>query len=172
MKRETIFSPCRKYRYTLWREWDIDLLTGCSDDNENAHKFVQVIGLNPSTADETIDDNTVRRCIAYAKSWGYGALCMTNIFAYRDTDPEAMKAHPEPVGEWHVNDIWLMEVARHAGLVLCAWGNDGLHINRGERVVSMLNGAGVKLHCLQITGLKQPNHPLYLKKTLKPIPFL
>ncbi|MBK8271403.1 MAG: DUF1643 domain-containing protein [Planctomycetes bacterium] len=56
------------------------------------------IGLNPSTADETQDDPTVRRCIRYAQSWGYGALCMTNIFAYRSTDPLVMKRFDDPIG--------------------------------------------------------------------------
>lgn len=70
-----IFSPCGRYRYTLWREWI------------GGEGFVQFIGLNPSTATDTEDDPTIRRCINYAKSWGYGGMCMTNLFAYRATLP-------------------------------------------------------------------------------------
>ena len=76
------------------------------------------IGLNPSTADETIDDPTIRRCISFSKDWGYGALCMTNLFAFRATDPAVMKAHPEPVGE--ANDGTLVEFALSAGVVVAA----------------------------------------------------
>src|SRR5690242_6108456 len=110
MKRETIFSDCRAYRYTLWREWDI------FDKN-----YVMFVGLNPSTADERVDDPTIRRCIDFAKRWGYGALCMTNLFAYRATDPRVMKAFPYPVGP--ENDKWLVRCAREAGVVVAAWGN-------------------------------------------------
>lgn len=69
------FSLCRRYRYDLWRRWDI------------SKGYAMFIGLNPSTADKTADDPTIRRCIGFARSWGYGALCMTNLFAFRATDP-------------------------------------------------------------------------------------
>jgi hypothetical protein len=93
MKRETIFSPCRRYRYTLFREWATDeLFDGCNDGERGQRlgQFVQFVCLNPSTADERQDDPTVRRCVDYAKRWGFGAFCMTNIFAWRDTDPYKM----------------------------------------------------------------------------------
>ena len=76
------FSECRKYRYTLWRRWDGLFASG----------YAMFIGLNPSTADETNDDPTIRRCIGYARDWGYGGLCMTNLFAFRATLPKNMKA--------------------------------------------------------------------------------
>ena len=82
-----IFSPCRTWRYTLTRDW----LLG------NGER-VAFIGLNPSTADETLDDPTIRRCINYAKAWGYSGMTMLNLFGYRATDPEDMKAFREPIG--------------------------------------------------------------------------
>ena len=90
--RKTRFSPCRRYRYTLWRDWNPLL-----PDNV----YAMFIGLNPSTADETNDDPTIRRCINFAKSWGCDSFCMTNIFAFRATDPKVMIAEPEPVGIDH-----------------------------------------------------------------------
>ena len=80
------FSPCRTYRYALWRWWD------------RSRPYAMFIGLNPSTADEVNNDPTVSRCIGYSRRWGYGGLCMTNIFAYRSTDPARMKAHSAPIG--------------------------------------------------------------------------
>lgn len=120
------------------------------------------IGLNPSTADEVVNDRTVSRCIQFAKDWGYGALCMTNLFAFRATDPEVMKAHPEPVGK--DTDAVLVALAKNAGVVVAAWGNDGKHLGRAQQVVSFLPN----LHCLKVTKEGQPNHPLYLSKALKP----
>lgn len=72
------FSQCRKYRYALWRTWDDD-------------SHITFIGLNPSTADETEDDPTIRRCIAYAKKWEFGGINMLNLFAFRATSPGDMK---------------------------------------------------------------------------------
>ena len=76
--QRTIFSQDREFRYTLWRQWG------------RVVKTVAFIGLNPSTADEQVDDPTVRRCIRFAKDWGYDAMWMMNIFAFRATDPKVM----------------------------------------------------------------------------------
>lgn len=173
ISRDTIFSPCRKYRYTLWRDWS-DQIKGGLHFTEDPHldyysgkpdQFVQFIGLNPSTADETLDDPTIRRCINFAKAWGFGAMCMTNIFAWRDTDPFKMRTQQDPVGS--ENDYWITKVACEAGLIVAAWGTHGTHLNRGQIVKRMIP----KLHCLKVTANGYPSHPLYLPQTLKPIEF-
>ena len=157
IERSAEFSPCRRYRYVLWRNWG-DLITPTKG-------YVMFIGLNPSTADETNDDPTVRRCIAYAKAWGYSALCMTNIFAFRATDPkDMMLAHLiDPVGP--ENDAWLLAMANDAALVVAAWGVHGSFQDRGGYVRRFLP----KLHCLRLTKDGHPGHPLYLPKTLRPV---
>lgn len=157
MNRETIFSPDRLYRYTLWREW---LMVGGLHDQ----RFVQFIGLNPSTADETNNDPTILKCIQYAKDWGFGAMCMTNIFAWRDTIPEKMKLAGDPVGP--DNDRYLISIASEAGLIIAAWGKHGSHRGRGVFVKNMMSG---ELHCLAVNKNGSPKHPLYLKSDLRPI---
>ena len=169
IEKKTVFSDDRVYRYTLWRDWDVDAITGSADDLKHPDKFVQFIGLNPSTADEVQDDPTIRRCIGFAKSWGYGALCMTNIFAFRATDPKVMKKTPDAAG--HDNEDWILKIAREAGIVVAAWGNDGTHIHQGVTIKHMLKAHGIKVHHLGLTGTGEPKHPLYLRKDLKPIAF-
>lgn len=193
MKITTQFSPDRRYRYTLWRDIaptqqgdlfgnvtppaGIDgrtvrcLKCGQEFDLNVRHecklRFLQVVGLNPSTADETKDDNTVRRCLDYARQWGFGGLCMTNLFGFRSTDPAIMIAEPEPVGP--DNDRWLVQVAEQASMILCAWGTDGRHLGRSKAVLQLLRE--FPLHCLTITQDGEPGHPLYLRKDLKPLRF-
>lgn len=169
IERKTIFSQCRNYRYTLWREWDTDLLTGCSDDLPNSHRYVQFIGLNPSTADETKDDPTIRRCMAFAKVWGYGAMCMTNLFAWRDTSPAKMKIVAYPHGA--ENNTRLLEIGQNAGLIVAAWGTHGSHLNCADFVKKMFFDCELKLHHLGLNEDGSPRHPLYLKADLKPISF-
>ena len=168
MKRETTFSYDRRYRYTLWREWGCDLFDG--DWVSRDRGFVQFIGLNPSTADETLDDPTIRRCIGFARSWGYGALCMTNLFAFRATQPYVMKAMQQCIGGDNTNQ--LMEVAEHAAIIICAWGRDGNHLGRQEQVVDALQPWKEKLHHLGLNSDGTPKHPLYLRADTKPQPFL
>ena len=153
MKKTAEFSPCRKYRYALWRVWDESL------------PVCMFIGLNPSTADEVEDDPTIRRCINFAKSWGYGSLVMANLFAFRATDPKVMKAEPFPVGA--NNDYYLEELASKSSMIVAAWGNHGAHLKRADQVKALLPN----LHCLKVTGTGQPSHPLYLKADLQPITF-
>ena len=124
-----------------------------------------VIGLNPSTADETQDDPTIRRCKRFAKDWGYGGLIMTNLFAIRATDPKEMIKHPEPVGE--DNNDWLSASAKDAGIILAAWGAKGGHKNR-DRVVKFLLRKN-RIMCLGLTKQGQPKRPLYIKADTKPM---
>ena len=121
------------------------------------------IGLNPSTADETKNDPTVRRCIGYAQKWGYGSLCMTNIFAYRATLPKDMMNVEDPVGEG--NDEALLRLSKDAGIIIAAWGKHGSWQGRGQKVIEML----ARLKCLGKNKDGSPVHPLYQKSDVIPI---
>lgn len=154
--RETIFSPCRQYRYTLWR----------SIQGSTSNGVVAFIGLNPSTADETLNDPTIRRCIGFARSWGYGEMCMINIFAYRATDPNMMKAQSDPTGP--DNDRHLLTTAKEAALVVAAWGTHGVHRERGGKICSQIL-RDIKLHHLGLTKDGHPKHPLYLRADTMPV---
>ena len=169
--KKSELSPDRKYRYTLWRDCaDLEMFEGCNDGERGRDSFVQFIGLNPSTADETLDDPTIRRCIGFAKAWGYGALCMTNLFAFRATNPDEMKAFKFPIGEAYYNDLHLYQTAQEAALIICAWGKGGNFLERGKFVVARLKEiAENKLHHLGLNGDGTPRHPLYLPKSYKPI---
>lgn len=116
------------------------------------------VGLNPSTADEVEDDRTIQRCVNFAKRWGYGSLCMVNLFAYRATSPKAMLAHADPIGV--DNDRWLVEFADDAAVVVAAWGASGTHLQRDQAVIRLLAG---KLSCLGRTKGGHPRHPLYVR---------
>ena len=152
MKKDAELSECRKYRFALWRTWD------------ESEPYVMFICLNPSTADETEDDPTLTRCINYAKSWGYGGVCMGNLFAFRATKPAQMKVADDPIGL--DNDKWLKKLAKDAGLVVAAWGNTGGYLNRSEQVKSILPN----LYCLKMNQSGEPAHPLYQKADLRPVP--
>lgn len=166
--RQCVFSPCRSYRYTLWREWsDMDLLASNGLLAAlNSDRYLMVIGLNPSTADETKDDPTIRRCVAFAKRWGYGALCMTNLFAWRDTKPANMMKAADPIGP--LNDYYLFELAKNAGLILAAWGTKGGHRGRAEYVKDVFSEAGFTLHALRLNDDGSPEHPLYIPADTEP----
>ena len=147
------FSRCRKWRYLLWRRWA---------DGPVANFLM----LNPSTADEVKLDPSCTRARRYAERWGFGALVVTNLFGWRATDPDEMKAAREPVGR--DNDRAILEAARGADLVVCAWGNHGAHLERSGRVTAFLKQAGVPLHVLRMNGAGEPAHPLYLPGALVP----
>jgi hypothetical protein len=147
-----VFSRCRTYRYELWRRW--------ADGG-----YCMFVGLNPSTADECNDDPTIRKCMSYAKRWGYAALCMTNLFAFRATDPRDMKGAAEPIGV--NNDTTLITLAARAEIIVAAWGICGTHIERDRAVCKILP----QLYALHITKDGHPGHPLYLRGDALPYPF-
>src|SRR2546426_81303 len=139
-----VFSKCRRWRYLLWRRWD---------EKRPAANFLM---LNPSTADETQLDPSCTRAREYASRWGFGGLLVTNIFAWRATDPEEMKAAGDPVGRG--NDRAILRAAREAAIVVCAWGNHGTHLGRAGEVRRILNG--IPLHALHMNRSGEPAHPL------------
>lgn len=126
------------------------------------------IGLNPSTADETTNDNTIRRCIQFAKDWGFSGLVMLNLFGFRSTDPKWMKKQEDPSGPENVRAI--LEVCQHVPLVVCAWGTHGAFQGHGRLMRAVLTTAFPgKIHHLGLTKGGYPKHPLYLPKTLEPV---
>jgi hypothetical protein len=137
-------SSCRKYRYTLMRTWD------------ESKPSVMFVGLNPSTADAKIDDPTVRRCIGFARRWGFGKLVLTNLFAFRSTDPALLEDIADPVGP--ENDHWIAQSSRVADLTVVAWGVHGSLLERDQEVLAQLH----EPHCLGTTKSGAPRHPLYL----------
>lgn len=152
------FSECEKYRYKLWRVWDM------------LRPRILFIMLNPSTADEVKADPSVRRCIGYAQAWDYGGLYVGNLFAWRATDPNDLRAALEPEGA--ENDDALLEMADKSDLVVAAWGNHGAHRRRAKKFCrNFVLRSNMPLHCLDVTKSGQPVHPLYQRKDLKPIPY-
>ncbi|WP_269586335.1 DUF1643 domain-containing protein [Roseibium sp. Sym1] len=115
--------------------------------------------LNPSTADSTQDDRTIRRCISFSLREGCAGLAVWNLFAFRATDPAAMKAADDPVGP--ANDTYLRQgLALASGPIIAGWGVHGSFMNRGQVVLDMF---GDRLKCLGRTKDGHPRHPLYLR---------
>ena len=150
----TTFSPDRRYRYTLARDWMF------------GQGVVLFVLLNPSTADENHNDPTIRRCISFAQDWGYRGLLVGELFGIRSTDPRVLKSDPDPIGP--DNDRFLQAMAQEAALVVFAWGNWGKVRNRSAQVAAMFTGA----KCFGITAQGEPIHPLYQARTAALIPFL
>lgn len=148
------YSDCESYRYALTRLWD---------DGGRKALFVM---LNPSTATEVQNDPTVERCERRARALGFGGFRVTNIFAWRDTDPRKMRAAVDPIGPG--NDAAILEGASWADTIVAAWGTHGAHLDRGPAVAKLLRGAGHSLTALGITKDGHPKHPLYVSYTHQP----
>ena len=148
-----LFSPCGKYRYRLWRRWDFNLSRACW------------IMLNPSTADASRDDATIRKCIGFTKRLGYGGIEVVNLFAWRATKPADMKRAADPIGP--PNDAAIKNAAGSVnfggGVVICAWGTHAGKSGRDLRVLDILEEIGVDPWVLgKLNKGGTPPHPLML----------
>ena len=148
-----VISECTRYRYRLSRQ-----LVGAG--------VVAFVMLNPSTADAETDDATIRRCIGYARAWGFGLLEVVNLFAWRATNPAELLAATDPIGP--DNDEHIIAVTRNADLVIAAWGAGGVLHDRDRNVSCLLGHFGVALNALVKTRNGMPGHPLRLRKDAKP----
>jgi hypothetical protein len=157
VEKGATLSPCGLYRYQLWRVWD-----------ETRPRLLFIM-LNPSTADAEVDDPTIKKCIKYARAWGYGGLEVVNLYALRSTDPNALKGHPNPRGD--ENDRYIFESACRAGCIVAAWGQHKAIGARGRYIKRLLAQQGFDLYCLRTTKNGQPWHPLYVPDAQTPVGF-
>ncbi len=152
-----VYSDCERYRYMLTRVWDAD------------GRRALFIMLNPSTATEVQNDPTVERCERRARALGFGAFRVLNIFAWRDTDPRAMRAAADPVGPG--NDDAIRDSLPWADQIICAWGTHGAHLDRGVAVEALLRHQGAELYHLGLSKAGHPKHPLYIGYQVQPVPW-
>lgn len=155
---EAVYSDCKDYRYLLTRTW-----------NDKGSRVLFIM-LNPSTATEVQNDPTVERCERRARTLGFGAFRVTNIFAYRATDPRDMRAAADPVGP--ENDKMILDSAsdwiRKEDRIICAWGAHGDYLNRGLEIKNLLFESGMPLYHLGLTKAGHPKHPLYIGYSQQP----
>jgi hypothetical protein len=140
------FSEDRKYRYRLWRKWREDVPS------------LMWIMLNPSTADESKDDPTIKRVMGFSINWGFGGCEIFNLFGWRSTYPVNLRQSPDPVGPQ--NDVLLTKAAWNDRPIVCAWGNVCKELKWREKDVLILL-EGRDLRCLKLTAKGGPIHPLY-----------
>lgn len=155
-----MLSPDSRYRYALWRTWDPSKPT------------IGFIGLNPSTADHTMDDPTIRRCIGFGRSLGFGGLLMLNCLAYRATDPRVVMNDRlmgvDVIGP--ENDAYLAMLVPTCAQVVACWGGHMATLMGREKVVSAMFPG--RLYCFGKTEGGYPRHPLYLRKDAQLQPFI
>lgn len=163
-ERGAVLDIAGTYRYRLWRRVGSTLFRVCW------------ILLNPSTADASLDDPTIRRCTGFVKQWGqqadgpeYGWFDVVNLFAFRSTIPEALKTAADPIGP--ENDAHILDAARGAHLVVCAWGTHGGLRGRSKAVIELLRTNGIEPRCLKLSKGGEPVHPLYQPGSLVPVQF-
>lgn len=152
-----VYSDCEHYRYSLTRVWDA------------GGRKVLFVMLNPSTATEVQNDPTVERCERRARTLGFGAFRVTNIFAWRDTDPRKMRAAADPVGP--DNDAAILDGMEWADQVIAGWGAHGSHRERGTHVEMLMRQTGQPLFHLGLTKAGHPKHPLYIAYVQQPQPW-
>lgn len=154
-------SSCGRFRYKLWRRWD---------DGPMA-LFVM---LNPSTADATQDDPTIRRCIGFAKRWEMGGIRVCNLYALRTTDPRGLVGVVDAVGEHggmiNRNDSAILSAAGDAGRIIAAWGAwPGPYSMRTTVVQHLLRR--YRVEALGFTKSGAPRHPLYMRADAEPVTY-
>lgn len=156
------FSDCNRYRY--WLQRDISAPT------ERIRSRCLWVMLNPSTADCTVNDPTIGRCMDFTQKLGYDDMEVVNLFAYRSTNPKMLllpKIKPIAIGP--DNDAWIIQRAAQADIVVCGWGAHKFGKERSVHVLSLLRTVvpPALIGCFGRTQDGYPKHPLYLPGNTK-----
>ncbi len=155
------FSPDGKYRQ-LMRRWVGDSFP---------ERSVLFIGMNPSTADASVNDPTCAREWTFANREGYAAMVKANVGDYRATDPKMLLV-PGVVAVSPDNLPAIRTAAAGADLVILCHGklNKAL-APAGKALVEALRADGVTLWCFGTNADGSPKHPLYLRADTPLVPF-
>lgn len=153
-----VFSKDRSHRYLLWRTW-----------NPQVKQRAVFIGLNPSAADETSNDPTLRRCVGFgqnwAKRWRCGGLSVVNLYGFCSPSPqELFRSLDTPEHKTRrANERWLRKTCLQPdSLLIGMWGNHGLRDGRAEKFLKWIQNNSLQLHCIERNKSGTPAHPLYL----------
>ena len=142
----------KNHRYILRRSW---IGTGGQ---------INFVMLNPSTADDVVDDPTIRKCVGFAKRWGYSSLVVTNLFAFRATEPRDLQILLSSSETWDIakggpeNERVVIDSAKESALVCCAWGDHGRILWQASDLIKRL-GKEFDLWCIGLTTAGKPLHP-------------
>lgn len=153
-------SPSGFYRYWLSRVWEPE---------KGKLAFVM---LNPSTADASIDDPTIRRCVGFARREGMGGIVVVNLYAGRATEPDNLFKMHDPVGPHNANQ-WFRWLKLYEGVqTVCAWGADSRARLQAKKFRAFAREHEIKLWRLgDLTKDGSPRHPLYLRSDAPLQPF-
>ena len=157
IRRDAVFDARGRYRYSLTRRW------------EGGRGRVAMILLNPSTADARRDDPTLRRCIGFARGWGFQTLEVVNLFAFRTPHPARLRQARFPIGP--ENDAHLLRAVGEAERVVLAWGVHGNWRGRDAQVLALLGAVRNDWVCLGRTRDGLPRHVLFLPGETPLTPF-
>lgn len=175
--KDAVLDPSGTYRYELSRSLSGTMMA--LNPLPGQEKTILWIMLNPSTADASIDDPTIRKCMGFSSRWGYRTLLVGNLFAWRATDPKQLKklSREEAVGP--ENDMYLRSMIQRSDMVVCAWGNHGVLHGRNREIRPLVDEVyretdqvSWPVLCLGTTKNGQPKHPLYVPYEASLIDFL
>lgn len=141
------FSPCKEYRYNLFRIWDSSL------------KILGVVMLNPSKAGDKDNDNTINSLIRIAASNGYGGIDVVNLYALISEKPSYLNTHYNPLGK--NNHEYIDALIGDFENILLAWGSHKFNKIQIDRVLYKFHHRDFL--CLKINADGNPKHPLYCK---------
>ena len=164
---EAHFSACEKFRYWLRRDWDLSKAP------------ISFLMLNPSTADEMVNDPTIERCQRRAITMGYGSMIIVNLFPFRMTDSKLLNTVDNLLGDAALADGAILRALELAEMTVCGWGKHTLAAPRAQHIMTLIKQAGLqntglqqKVMCLQLNADNSPQHPLYIGYAKQPVPFV
>ena len=168
-----ILSDCGLYRYRLDRDMHShDLLSAAGAPGSGL--VYAYFGINPSTADATIDDHTVKKWRGFTKVFGGRKFIVGNVFSYRSKDVEQLAIVKSPYGPDHLTH--LAGIINDADILVPCWGNSSkvpasLHYMIKDTLSLLLISGKPVLHFGK-TKAGDPLHPQMLAYSTPLVPWI
>lgn len=151
MEKTAIISDCGTFRYRLGRRWGLG-------------PALLFIMLNPSIADADVDDKAITKCIGFAKRFGFSAIEVINVFAFRATSPRVLKTSGWRAGPMNAHYVAraTAETVRDGGKIVLAWGADARGRWEASELINDLVRRDIPMYALRVLADGIPSHPVKL----------
>lgn len=156
-----VLSADKKHRTKLTRtlvDREVELIARDYGHELMRGEAMHFCMLNPSKADATTDDHTIRKCMMFAATYGFARLIVTNAYSFRATDPKELKRLGY-LGAGLANDVAIGHAINDAFYTVVAWG-EHIQDSRHEEMKALLAQKHIPVYCLGINKSGKPKHPL------------
>lgn len=153
-------SDDKRHRFLLTRKWKTQ-----KEERYILGLYGEVLWilLNPSNANDTIDDPTIKKIVTFTDRMGFTSLSVVNLYSYISSSPAVLWNEQTREERKDLNFAYIKAAADKATRIMFTWGDYQVAHTMGAKITAMLLANGNRIfYCLGKNVNGSPKHPVRL----------